>query len=154
MSKKIIIIILLSNLAALGVGAYVGMKYKESKSPAGLSQADFQNLRDLTPEERRGRLQQLGASAGAGFRGARSGDSGFASGEIISKDDKSITIKLRDGGSKIIFYSDKTEVGKFASGIPSDFRVGGTVTVDGKTNQDGSLTAQSIQIRSSAAPVQ
>jgi hypothetical protein len=38
------------------------------------------------------------------------GGSGLVSGEIISKDEMSLVIKNQDGGSKIIFYSDKTEL--------------------------------------------
>lgn len=126
----------------VGSGAfYGGMKYAQGRGGRG-------NFTKLTPEQR----QQFMANAGAGFRGgagqvrAGMGD-GFTAGEIISKDDKSITIKMPDGGSKIVFYSDTTEVGKSVSGTFIDLKVGETVTTSGTANFDGSITAQSIQIR-------
>ena len=130
-----------------GGSFYGGMKYAESKSTRGqFSRADLQNL---SPEERQQRIQQFG-SLGMGSRNGGSGNraaGGFTSGEILSKDDKSITIKLRDGGSRIIFYSISTEVVKLVSGTASDFEIGKSVVVNGSANQDGSITAQSIQIR-------
>ncbi len=132
----------------VGSGAfYGGMKYAQAKR--GYLPAGRQDFANLTPEQR----QQLMANGSAGFRGmtgqgrgGANGD-GFTSGDVISKDDKSITIKMRDGGSKIIFYSNNTEVSKFVNGMASDLEVGKYVTINGTVNQDGSVTAQLIQIR-------
>ena len=147
--KKLLPIII--TLVIIGAGAfYGGMKYAQSKSTQGFTQGDFQNLSNLSPEERQQRFQQIGSAGMLGMRGARTGDetvSGLANGEIISKDESSITIKLPDGGSKIVFYSGSTEVGKFTSGSPDDLEIGKSVTINGKANEDGSITAQSIQLR-------
>lgn len=154
--KKLLPIFIAIILAVGGGAFYGGTKYAESKSPRGrFSQADFQNLQNLSPEERQQRLQQMGM-AGMNFQGSKLGANrgNFVSGEIISKDDKSITIKLSganqqdgQGGSKIIFYSDTTEIGKFVNGVSSDLETGKNVSVNGTANSDGSITARSIQLR-------
>jgi len=88
---------------------------------------------------------------GVSIKGNKQAGAGINAGEIISKDDKSITIKLTNGGSKIIFFSTTAEVGKFVTGAISDLAIGNTVMVQGQANQDGSVTAQSIQIRPAQA---
>jgi len=147
--KKILPIIIVVIIVAAS-SFFVGMKYGQSKNSGNLSQRNFQDFENLSAEERQQRIQQMGA-AGVGFRGNREG-SGFASGEIISKDDKSITIKLPDGGSKIIFYSETTAVGKFVDGTSSDLEIGKIIMANGKLNEDGSITAQLIQLRPNIAP--
>lgn len=98
-------------------------------------------------QSHRGNANFPGQNQNVSIRGNKQGGAGFNTGEIISKDDKSVTIKLMNGGSKIIFFSSTTEVGKFVTGTTNDLAVGNTVMVQGQANQDGSITAQSIQIR-------
>jgi len=47
-----------------GGAFYSGIKYAQSKTSQGLSQGGFQNVSNLSPEERQQRLQALGANAG------------------------------------------------------------------------------------------
>lgn len=146
--KKILPIFVVVVLVVGGGAFYGGMKYQESKTGSG-----FQNFSNLTAAQRQQRLQQIGASGGfAGRTGGQSG-TGLAAGQIISKDNNSITLKLQSGGSEIVFYSASTTIEKTTSGAPSDLTVGQNVVANGTANQDGSINAQSIQLRP-AAPQQ
>jgi len=134
MNQKIFIIFGAVILLVGGSAFYGGMKYDQGKNKT----------------ERPAGIREFGGSNG-GPRGARAGN-GFAGGEVISKDDKSITIKLQDGGSKIVFISDSTSVMKSTQGSLGDIAVGGQVMATGSPNPDGSISAQSIQIRSIVQP--
>lgn len=140
MKKNLLIIIAIA--IVIGVGAfYGGMKYDQSKATANISQFGFQN-------------RQMGASGNGsrnGIAGNRTGG-GFVTGEIISKDDKSITVKLQNGGSEIVFLSDTTKIMKSTDASTSDLATGKAVQVMGTANSDGSVTAQSIQLRPNIPP--
>lgn len=109
-----------------GLGFFGGIRYTQAKRTA----------------------QVASARTGAGFAGRRGGSGGgFTGGQIISKDDKSITIKTNNGGSMIVFVSPSTQIAKSVSGALTDLATGQNVTVTGTTNSDSSLTAQMVQIR-------
>lgn len=119
---------------------YAGMQYNKSKS------ASQESLRggNSAVGNRQGGVPGTGQRMG---NGANNGSGDFTTGDIISKDDKSIIVKARDGGSKIIFFSDSTNIGKTDGVSSSDLSVGQQVTVIGESSPEGSITAQSIQIR-------
>ncbi|MFA5076112.1 MAG: hypothetical protein WC480_01705 [Patescibacteria group bacterium] len=138
--KKIIPIFIVI-LLIVGAGAfYGGLKYGQSQKSAGRGFAMTGNFGPGGQQGPNGMNLSKNQNGG-----------GFANGEIIAKDDKSITVKLNDGGSKIILYSAGTSVGKTIDGNAADLGVGQTIMANGKTNSDGSITATSIQIRPAAA---
>lgn len=130
-------------LVLIGGGSfYGGMKYADSKRAASFAATrNSGGFRNATGTFGGGR----GAAAGRGGMG------GFATGEIISKDNNSVTIKLRDGGSQIAFFSSSTQVMKSATGSVDDLKAGENVMIAGSANSDGSVTAQNIQLRPAMA---
>jgi hypothetical protein len=135
MNNKKIGLIVIGVLVLVGV-FYGGMVYGKSQIPTrGTLTFDPNNMQSGMPN---GGTKNIKNGAGFG---------GITSGEVISKDDKGMTIKLQNGGSKIIFLSATTAVTKAATGSITDLTVGTQISVTGATNTDGSITAQSVQIR-------
>ena len=125
-------VIVIITVLVIGAGTFfAGMKYQESRRSA---------IRGQFGGNFAGRFggQNQGAGNRSGFRPV--------AGEIINADDKSITVKLQDGSSKIILLSDKTEINKSEKASNTDLKAGVQVAVFGNENSDGSLTAQNIQL--------
>lgn len=113
-----------------GAGFYGGMAYgKGSAAPSAASVG----------------AQAFGQGGNFSRRNGQAG--GFVSGQIVGKDDKSITVGTADGGSKIVFVSGSTRVMKSSLGALTDLAIGESVTANGTANSDGSVTAQSVQLR-------
>ncbi|MBI4600266.1 hypothetical protein HY732_05105 [Candidatus Uhrbacteria bacterium] len=148
--KKIVLSVLAAAVIAGGGSFWGGMQYAESKSIRARTGSSMQDFRALSSEERAQRGSQFAGQNGPAGRGGRQGGGGGPiTGDILSRDEASITVKLPDGGSKIVFFSDTTEIGEFVAGTKDDLETGRTIGITGKANTDGSVTAQSIQVRPS-----
>lgn len=139
----------------IGTGAFfAGTKYQQMRNRSAA--AGFMQGAAGNRTGRGGQFgqpgQTLGRANGQNFRPVN--------GEVLSADEKSITVKLQDGSSKIIMLGDKTAISKSATGTKEDLKPGEKVMVFGTDNSDGSVTAQNIQLNpavrgsESAQPVQ
>jgi len=128
-------------LVVVGVGAFFGgTKYQQSKITSQFSQRTGAN-----GGIGQGMNRSAGNATGQSNRGQMTGFRQTI-GEIINADDKSITVKLTDGSSKIILFSDSTVVNQTATASKTDLKVGTKVAVMGDTNTDGSITSKTIDI--------
>ena len=127
-NEKLIAVVLL--VVGLGIGFFGGMQY--DKSQTAKSATSFTN------GQGRGQGGQRNSGGNGGNRPV--------AGDIISSDDKSITIKMQDGSSKIVLISGTTLINKAAQATIADLKSGEKVAVFGSTNSDGSITAANIQL--------
>lgn len=119
-------------LIGLGVGFLGGYEYRNYR----LNNARINGIG--------GNLQRfVGGTRGTNQNGMMRG---ATVGSILSMDDKSITVKLNDGSTKIVLFSGSTTFSNTISASKSDLKVGGEVAVFGATNSDGSVTATNVQI--------
>lgn len=144
MKNKNIVVGVVICLIVAGASFYGGMKYGQN-SKGSVSLNNRQGTFAQGGFNQNGMMGQQGGNKITGGRNTMNG--GLVSGEILSKDDKSITVKLRDGGSKIVLFSAATQIEKTVDGVASDVSIGKQVTVIGTANADGTVSASSIQMR-------
>ncbi|MEK7069161.1 MAG: hypothetical protein AAB947_02140 [Patescibacteria group bacterium] len=126
---KIVIGAVIGAIVIGGGAFYGGMMYGKSIVPT---------------RGQRGQFTGQGGQRGAG-NGQRGGV--LTAGEILSKDETSITIKMQDENTKIVLVGSSVQIIKSVAGTAGDLVVGTQVAVNGSANSDGSLTARSVQIR-------
>lgn len=134
MKKNVIAIVLLAAVVAGSGGFFIGKKYQENKRQ--IFSRQFGNL-------------QNGRQGNQGFGNGNRMTFRPVSGEIISQDEKSVTVKAQDGSSKIVLLSENTKINRAAEASKEDLKTGEKVAVFGTANADGSITAENIQINPS-----
>jgi len=136
--KKIILLIIVGIVVVGGGAFYEGMQYGKFSSPVQNGSSQFSRGFEFQGTARTG-------SRTAGGSQMRGGE--MIGGEVLSKDATSITIKLPDGGSKNMFFSSSTKIMRLTEGNISEIGVGTQIFGQGTTNPDGSISAQTIQLR-------
>lgn len=128
MNKFIPIAVIIAIVFA-AAGFYGGMQYGSSKNSS--------------------KFPMTGNRQG-GIGGATANGGSIAYGSIVSVDSTSMTVKMNNGGSKIVFFSSSTKISKNADALASDLAAGQTVMASGTSNSDGSISAVAIQINPQA----
>jgi len=145
-NKQMHLIIMVVLLIVIGAGSFfVGTKYQQQKSVSNFRQ-------QITG----GQGQGMGRNALNNNSGINRGQvSGFRQtiGEIISVDDKSITVKMTDGSSKIVLISDSTTINQSTTAAKTDLKVGTNIAVMGDQNTDGSVSGKNIEINPRIATI-
>jgi len=127
MKNKSVLIVVISLLIGGGIGFFSGKYYQQSQKRSFIGEFTNQRLNQQGSLNNRGGFRPVG-------------------GEIISNDEKSITVKLQDESSKIILINSKTQINRAEVGEIKDLKVGEKVSVFGSENTDGSITANNIQL--------
>lgn len=153
MKKKQIIIAIIVLVLVGGVSFYSGYKVgQSSRIVRGANGQMFgQNGGGAMMGGANGIRSGRPGQAGPGGAGGAGGAMTLVSGEVLSKDATSVTLKLRDGGSKIIFIATSTALQKTVSGSVTDLVIGTQITASGPTNADGSINAVTINQRPAGA---
>jgi hypothetical protein len=121
-------------IAGSAAGFFAGTKYQQNQTLSAFQGRDGGMMGNTAGGNRTSgstRMQQ-------GFRPV--------AGEIIAQDDKTITVKLQDGSSKIVNIADSTTINKSSEGAKTDLTTGQKVSVFGTENTDGSVSATNVQL--------
>jgi hypothetical protein len=139
-NKKYIIIGIVIILVAV-IFFFSGYSYAKKSMLSKKPPSDIEAQLDSGFNSRRNMGSQNGIMRKGGLQGS------FMNGEVLSNDGTILIIKLRDGGSRIVFTSKSTKFDKSVDAIMSDVSVGKPVIINGELNSDGSIMANTIQIR-------
>ena len=136
-------------IGSLGVGACGGVWYQKTQINAFGRMNGQQYTQNGTNGQRSGRMMggnnvangNVAPGVGGGMMGR-----GAVTGEVTAKDDKSITIKMNDGSSKIVILGSNITYTESTTAKPESVSIGSKVAVFGTTTADGTTTATSVEL--------
>lgn len=105
----------------------------------------------MVPTRGTGAFAGIASGTRGGFGGRTGAGGGFVAGQVASVGSSSMIVDLPNGNSEVVYYSGSTQIIKPSPAVPSDLQPGTMVMIGGTTNSDGSVTAQSIQIRNGSS---
>lgn len=144
--KKNQYILILVALLISGASFFAGTRYQSNRKG---NLAAFSASRDMDQGQRG---QQVGQQANVRMGQANPQGGAIINGEIISKDGQSLTLKMSDGGAKIVIVADSTLYKKSIDAVVADLTMGENVTIIGTNNTDGSVTAKTVTIGETTIP--
>jgi len=157
MSKGVRIAVLaIVVLALMGGSFYGGKLYGEKQAESAIPTAFRDRMAQFTDQG--GQLPQFSEGdqspqPGQGFAQGRfggqtgqGGQGGGLMGQITQNDGNTLVISGMDGVETKVQVTDTTLIEKYASVSAADLEVGEQVIVSGSQNDDGSMTARSIQV--------
>ncbi len=128
-------------VAACGGGFWAGTQYEANRirqNPAALFQRDGA----MPAEPYADRTAPVG---NAPSQGGRPDGAGGTMGTVASVEGNVVTITKQDGSSVRVQTAESTLIEKSMTVTLAELTVGEQVIVSGTTNEDGSITARSIQ---------
>jgi len=128
--KQATVISLILMICSASAGFFGGMKYSDYQRMQGRGAANRQ-----FPNGANNQMTGRNWSAGRPIIG-----------DVLNKDETSITVKNQDGGSTLIMLTNATTYSKTIEVTVEDVSVGSKVGIFGTTNSDKSITAQNIQL--------
>lgn len=149
MKPWMIAVVVVAVLAVGGGAFYGGMKFRENqliKDPQQLFQQMAGQRNGQTGTARTGADGQPGGFVfGQGRQGSTGQGANGTMGTIASIEGGIVTVTTSDGASVKVQTSDTTLVQKSMSVTVAELTVGENIIVSGTKNDDGSVTARSIQ---------
>lgn len=128
-NKNLFISVAITAVVAGGAGYYVGAKTGATATASARGQM----------------MGGQGMGRGGFARGGANGN--VVSGEVVTMSDTSLTVKTREGSSRVVLLTGGTKVAKQVDGVKTDVKQGLNVMIIGTQNGDGSVTAETVQIR-------
>ncbi len=125
MNKQFLITIAVA-LVIGAAGFFAGMKYQQARGRAAFA--------------------NFGTGGNTRFGNGNANNARPVRGQILSIGDTSITVKMADGSSKVVVFSDSTNISQATKAAKTDLKTGDEILVLGNNNSDGSVTANSISI--------